>query len=823
MSAGMDLGIGLVIAGLVFGTLVWALVRLFPNRVSTGQIENFSLVLPDFNQSSEAVLVVQIGGRVEFINPRARNWFGLQDNDVADIERLARRVRPPEDFLDVCASPSQKRVNVNGRLAELTSYQVPGPDPKMLVSLRGVELTPALTTQSADASSSILKVVSDFGQAIASSLDLETVLRSILENLNRLIPADLLEIKAWDQDAQAFISYQFQSENPMKQKLVRVSQSQFGKFSEKVIKDRELLFIADVRSFTAQEAQGSFSAIQSYLGAPLIAGGEIVGLIEAGQMSGAAFTQQDGNLLRLVSGQASVALRNSILYEEEQRRSAELAGLANLARAAGSIQDPKDLFAQLVDSVAPLFDADIVGFLIYDQNKHTLEGQVPFHGLPVHIVEIYRASIAPGSPAESFLRGRQPILTMDASQDENWRLLGLTDIAVAVSLRDSALVPLQVGGNMVGYFQVSHHRRGPIAFSDSELRLMNIVGNQAAAIIDNALLFQQNNIRTQRSDALQRMVSLTISASTLDEVLKYSVRELTNLFQADVGAVFLTDEMRGQMKLHRDSVMGRGMEVRKALEQFELENDDYHSVAGGQFFSTGRLSLDPRALSTYKSLSENLRIELVMVVPLSMRGKLNGELILGSRKTDFFTDYDLQVATTAAGQLSSTIENLRVGSQSDQALHEQLEQLITIARVSRELTSSLDFTQLLEVFRNECVRSMKADCGSVLLLDPEAAADDPRVIKSTGCSSDLDLSPFERSAIERGKSFVVLDFGQESFFPPHAGIHSALVVPLIDQKRLIGLLQLHSESPAHFKPKDLDFVEALAFQTAIALNNAWTI
>ncbi len=134
-----------------------------------------------FNQSSEAVLVIQAGGRVEFINPRARDWFGLRDDDVADIERLARRVRPPDEFLDVCASPSQKRVNVNGRLAELTSYQVPGPDPKMLVSLRGMELTPALTTQSADASSSILKVVSDFGQAIASSLDLETVLRSILK------------------------------------------------------------------------------------------------------------------------------------------------------------------------------------------------------------------------------------------------------------------------------------------------------------------------------------------------------------------------------------------------------------------------------------------------------------------------------------------------------------------------------------------------------------------------------------------------------------------------------------------------------------------
>ncbi len=102
----------------------------------------------------------------------------------------------------------------------------------------------------------------------------------------------------------------------------------------------------------AQESNGGFTSIQSYLGLPLIAGGELVGLVEAGQMSGAAFTQQDLNLMRLVAGQAAVAVRNSLLYEEEQRRSTELAGLANLAQTAGSIQDPTDLFGRLVDSVA---------------------------------------------------------------------------------------------------------------------------------------------------------------------------------------------------------------------------------------------------------------------------------------------------------------------------------------------------------------------------------------------------------------------------------------------------------------------------------------
>jgi len=132
---------------------------------------------------------------VEYINPRAREWFGLRDDDAADIERLARRVHPADEFLEVLAAPGQKRVNVNGRLAEFTSYQVPGVYPKMLVSLRGMELTPAFTSDSADSSASIFKVIADFSQAITSNLDLKRCcIRS--RNLNRLIPADVIEIKS---------------------------------------------------------------------------------------------------------------------------------------------------------------------------------------------------------------------------------------------------------------------------------------------------------------------------------------------------------------------------------------------------------------------------------------------------------------------------------------------------------------------------------------------------------------------------------------------------------------------------------------------------
>ena len=229
MFASLNLGMLLIISGLVLVILVWGLLRFFPRSPGSGHIDSIPLVPPDSNQSTDAVLVIQTGGRVDYVNTLARNWFGLRENDPADLERLLRRVRPPDDFLEVCAAPGQKRLSVNGKLVEATSYQVPGVYPQMLVSLRGMDLSPELTSGRQEFSSSILKVITDFNQSIASSLDFEATLRSILDNVSRLVPPDLLEIKVWDEDEKGFAVYRFQEANGAGLKLVRSTQSQFGR------------------------------------------------------------------------------------------------------------------------------------------------------------------------------------------------------------------------------------------------------------------------------------------------------------------------------------------------------------------------------------------------------------------------------------------------------------------------------------------------------------------------------------------------------------------------------------------------------------------
>ncbi len=381
------LGIGLFLAGLVFLILVWAALRFLPRAQSNVPASLSDFSLSESSSSRDAVIILQHGGRVDYMNAAARSFFDLRDNEPYDLERLARRVRPADDFLDLCVQPGNKRVTINGKLVEVSSFEVPGAFPMMLVSLRSRDVSPAID-ESAGTSEQVLRVVSEFSQSIAFSLDLNTTINSILDYVSRLVPSDVLELKLWDQEDQSLATFRFQELNLSSSGVTRARSSQFGGFTDTLVARRMPVFHADTRSQPEFATSGELIPIHSYLGIPLLAGGEFVGVLEAGQTTNSAFGARDLELLQLISGQTAVAIRNARLYEDEQKRGAELAGLANLNQSLGTIRDTQDLFARLVESIAPLFPVDITGFLLYDEEKRTLEGKVPFRGLPPHFIEI---------------------------------------------------------------------------------------------------------------------------------------------------------------------------------------------------------------------------------------------------------------------------------------------------------------------------------------------------------------------------------------------------------------------------------------------------
>ncbi|RPJ49147.1 MAG: GAF domain-containing protein, partial [Chloroflexi bacterium] len=573
--------------------------------------------------------------------------------------------------------------------------------------------------------------------------------------------------------------------------------------------------------------------VRAYIGVPLTVGAEFIGTLELGSMASGAFREEDLDLVRLLSGQAAIAVHNALLYQTEQRRTAELSGLAQLAQAFSSVRDPNALFARLVDSIAPLVDVDIIGFLVYHESHRILEARRPFHGLPDQFVELYRTQLQSGSLAEKTLLDQDLLISENASEDEKWAQLGMDHLAQAASLRETVLVPLSTGGHMLGYLQASNHHNGSTPFTQAELHLLMIVANQTASIIENANLVQQSRQRAQRAEALRRITSLASSAATLEEILQYSIQELARMLRADVGAIFLLDQEHGELKLHHPSIFGSTPQLAAQppdrITHMTMDDPQFHfTVTGsqhiqilGSIFQGSRGGEARRAvIPFYKAVFSHWGLESIVAVPLVVQNEGIGELWFGSLSMDSFEQGDAQVAATAAGQLAGVVEQTFLRGQTDESLRRRVDQLTAITRISRELSTSLDLNYLLNLVYDEALRTTRADCGTIMLFDLDNQTDNHAVRFFVGDMPNTELSPLERLVFEYDAPQTVPDFSRSEYEPPHPGIQSTLVVPVSHQRRIAGLISLHGKMVDQFDQTAVEISQSLAVQAAVALNNA---
>ncbi|MBN2388354.1 MAG: GAF domain-containing protein [Anaerolineales bacterium] len=822
----VQMAIGLLVTGLVFLLLVWAALRFLP-RLRPAQSTAASGILgADGSGHDYAALVVQSGGRVVFTNETAKQYFSLREGEFPNLELLARRIRPSEEFLKLCNTEGQARFSVNGRPMEGVSYRIPGSPPALMVSLRRPEIAMSVIGDTRETSGSVVRILTEFNQGVAINLGLTDTIQAVLENVERLIPADLLQVFLWDAEEQKLTPYRFAAGSGSERRLQQGSARPARSYSAYLVDKRAVLFIPDTQVYTdiPYEEGGEHALLRSYIGLPFIVGKDFIGALEVGLTSADAFSQEDADILGLVVGQAAVAIRNAILLEQEQQRSAELSGLANLAQALGSARDPRDLFARLVESIAPLFDVSILGFLVYNENRRELEAQVPFTGMPSQFVELYHVPVPSGSVVEDCLLRHEMLVTQNAQDDEAWHEMGFQDFARAASWRDAVLVPLVSAGRSLGYLQVANHQRPEAVFTADELRLLNIVANQAAPIIDNVTLVLQARQRAQRSEALRRIASLTGSSATADEMLRYTVQELARLLQADVASVMLLNEAQGLLRLHTESLFGMDAAATELFTHIYENDPQYHfTVTGSQrSFLAGHLSNDQRLLTVYRPLADELNMQSVLIVPLVVRERSLGELILASHKVEAFNNYDLQVVSTAAGQLAAAVESASLTEMTDESLRRQVDHLTAMIRIGRELNTTLEWKYLLQVVYDESLRTTRADCGTILLFEAMATAEtEPQVVFHIGDAPGPEgLLPIEREVLTNSAPIVVADFSQGDYQPPHAQVQSAIVAPIAYQEQTIGLIHLHSSEAAQFDEAAVDIITTLAVQAAIALGNA---
>jgi PAS domain S-box-containing protein len=823
----------MVLASLGITGILLALLRVLPQLRSYNHPPTHpptSLGLPS---NDEAVFLVQTGGKVIYTNQTAREWFGSPDG-VPNLERLARRTSPNDVFWHLCASEARARFSLDGRIIEGISHYLPGHNGNgndgILVTLHRPQVAPMKWGEE-ESSGQALDIFAELSRSMAASLDLEATLQAILESVERLISLDFAEITIWDSDNRQLIPYHFVGTIGIDRRLERARQvyRENEGYSGYLASMRKPLFIPNVEAFreikpVVDRKQYPFNA---YLGIPLLIAGDLVGTLELASLSCNAFDQNDLEVLRILSGQAAVALQNALHFQVEQRRVMELSGLAQLAQAASSIQDGQELFSRLIEAISPLISAEILGFLVYDDTRRILRACNPFIGIPANIVNIYQTRIAPDSPAERLWLSQEMIVAPQAQEDERLEVLGLRFIAQAASIQYTVLAPLSTGGRMLGYLQVGD-KPGGANFDQQDIRLLTIIARQSAGIIENAELVRISQERAQRAEALRRIADLTRSQASLDEILTFSLREIARLLCADFGVIYLVDENHDELRLHQPSLFSLVGDETNRINHFQLKAIPYQDsiTATQQAFSSGNVPLDESLSPVYQATTTHFQLKSILLVPVVVGGRGIGEILLGNRAEDFFDQSDLTLVCTIASQLASAVEKSLLVTQTDESLRRRVGQLQALARASREFNTTQDQKRLLELVQQEFLHITQAKCGAILYLDPTTNDHNELRFVSMTCAHDVEPREVDRHVLRTREVLTVNDYQKPvpaldgtTLDPPHVGVQASLIVPLIYQDLLVGLIHLHAGLAGHFDQSTVETANNLAVQTAIAIAN----
>lgn len=226
-------------------------------------------------------------------------------------------------------------------------------------------------------------------------------------------------------------------------------------------------------------------AVRSEIAVPLRAEGVTLGVLSIEAAAEAPLDEADLHLVETLAGRLSTAL---IIGRDQQilgDRARLFVSLNGFARTASGILDSERLWPTLVDAVAKVIPADIVGLTVFEPatGRYVLRA---VRGLDEGAIG---SEIRPPEGGAGRAIAARQLVVSDA--------LGRVDYAD--DLRDrippdtisSAAVPLIHDGTVIGAITVARRQATLSTFSSTECEILTLLGAQAALALANAALVEE--------------------------------------------------------------------------------------------------------------------------------------------------------------------------------------------------------------------------------------------------------------------------------------------------------------------------------------------
>lgn len=321
--------------------------------------------------------------------------------------------------------------------------------------------------------------------------------------------------------------------------------------------------------------------------------------------------------------------------------------------------------------------------------------------------------------------------------------------------------------------------------------------------------------REQELEAIAAISTALRAAPTRKEMLPIILDQLHRLFHSDGEAISLIDPF------NNDVVVELGINTFAAANSIRLPAGQGVSglvIQSGQPY----LSNDAQHDANFARKDILQGINAFACVPLSTHDATLGILWIGRATTIIASEVRVLVA----------IADIAANAMQRATLHEQtkrqLERLTALRTIDTGIGNSFDMRVTLNIFIEQVLAQLNVHATSILIskdtLSLEYAAGSG--FRNRGITKNrlrVGESHAGRAALER-RMVAVPDLSKDPFthsdILPAEGFVSYYGVPLIAKGQLKGVLQIFHRAPLSPDEEWLDFLQTLAGQAAIAIDNA---
>lgn len=565
------------------------------------------------------------------------------------------------------------------------------------------------------------------------------------------------------------------------------------------------------REWNALPARPSYDAEKppvSALFCPLIAGGEVIGVIAAQSNEADAFSEEALRLLTVLANQAAGAIRNAQLFTQARDQAARLRVLNEFSRQITAVQPLPNLLRQIVMLIHTTFRYYAVNIFLMDDKGDEIKLRASSH----EAFEKKTLTLKPGDGLVGWsFSHAQTVKVSDVSSDERYK-----PVAVLDQTRSEVCVPLAVEKRVFGVLDVQSNELRSLKADD--VATLEALAGQLSLALQEAKTYDSARRQAERVNAMADASRAVVSILDINDLLDEVVDLVADYFGYDRVHLFLR---AGDRVVFRS---GSGTHsARWVIEQLSYDINDKGFIPWvartGQSLVSGEVQVDER-YATGPGL-EDSRSE--MTVPIMMNRRVLGVFDIQSTDPDAFRPEDVTLVQALADTVAIGLRN--AGLFATETRRRLLAE--TLREVSTVLVSSLDLESVLDSLLLSLERVVDYEAALILLRREDERDYVVRAVRGMVNEKEvlgqtlpiLESEPANEHLIER--MWDLLRQMETPWPEPGQNIgRDKLYAPMHVGGKEIGILAIERIGPDQFSSEDIEIINTFANQAALAIEGA---